>query len=188
MPNYIGKVIMNFGKFGAAETYAFTKTTIALALTSLEAIGAARVPMLCDTVQIVGMEVSDVDIRGDALVSQLTPLTGTFNAGTSTGYNPYKAKMYRLTDPTNVHRSLKYVRFLPEDKFSPQGDEIPDLTWDTALTTLEGTINAQCKIPHKIPGAVVPPFYTFFDISTLIEERMVEKKVGRAFFLPVGRR
>lgn len=188
MSIYFGKIFMRFGDFGATDVHAISDEALAGALVKLETVMAARIAMLCPDVTVQAAIVSNSEVRGDSLLSDVTPSVGTYDHEGVTTYDPTNTNLIRFTGTDFIHRSLRHIKFVPSDQFNVAGVFTQAAPWLAPRLTWMNAVVANTVVPIRIAGAVVPPFYTSVGIGNFVQEGGHHRKIGRPSGLPAGRR
>lgn len=173
----------NYG--GWSEVWYPKGSSLAAALASCESCINDRIALMPAHVGLERLEVSDLTIRGDVVVSGSTPLNGTWT-GTSSMQPPWDALLINLRNVDGLHRGRKFMRGLPANAVS-DGKFSPVSPWPANFLAFQTTFIANMQLVKKTdPGP--PPVYTPYAITTINYDRLVHRPAGRPFGLLVGRR
>lgn len=181
-------VDMPQGPAGWTEVYFFNVAGYSDAATALATLATARKGCLAPDCGINGGTISDTAVKGDSYPSGIAAAVGTYNpGGTMTTYNPDMALRVKFFAGT-AKRASRFVRCIPKDSVSADGNFTPVAGFTTALTTFLDAIESEAQMATRIPGATTPPFYTLNAYTSFTEEELEGRKIGRPFSLRRGRR
>lgn len=185
-----GTLFINGGNFGWSEVYPMNVADYPTAVTNMTTTLTKRLALLVSDLAVVGMRISDSDVKGDSYPTGLTfPQVGTFAvAPADATYNADLAIRAEFVGAL-TQRSQRWIRGLPKSQVSNVGAYAPTGPFTTALTSYLAQVLSTCAAAHRIPGAVTAPFYTFTNYSgyTLVGN-LLSRKLGRPFGLSRGRR
>lgn len=184
-----GRMMFNCRNFGISEDYAMLNATMPGALSDLESLATSRLDLMCSDVTLFGMSVSDANVRGDSLISELAGGKGTWGttAPIIATYQGEEGALVRCTSADYVHRSLRILRLIPSDQFDSGGGLVMIPSFKTAFDDYLALMKTSTMIPaHIANNAPVPPYFTA--VAYIKFERQSRRKVGRPFGLEAGRR
>lgn len=174
--------------FGYSQTLFVTEPDYTSALLRAESMLPFYRDLMDPSFSITNLIVSnDLPTTRDSVVSGAAfPLIGTAIPGV---YNPQSnvALLVRL-DASPFLQGRKFMHGVPTEHY-PRGDVFaPDIIYQNALNRwFQQLKDLHFEIRHlQAPGTRSP--YTYFPINSFKAERMVTRRVGRPFDLPVGRR
>jgi hypothetical protein len=170
---------------GWSEVYPMEVSDYATADSQLNSIITARLPTLPITCAIVGALISDSDVKGDSY-----PSTGTYptNGGVTGAAGPTTFVLRWKFFAGTLKRATRFVRLIPSSEIASGGGYLPTLGFGISIQNWATLVTGFCSCATRIHGAVTPPFYTFTAYTADRFIRAETKKIGRPFFLPVGRR
>lgn len=188
--NAFGTLFFNFSATGGSEVYPMVVADYAAALVKLNQIIVNRLATLVSDVELLYARISDSDVKGDSYPTGISfPQPGTFAvAPADNTYNDALALRVQFNAAV-TQRGQRWIRFLPKSQVSNVGVYTPTGPFTAALATHLDYVKNNCSAAHRIPGAIVPPFYTFTPYTGYtITGDLTGRKIGRPFGERRGRR
>jgi hypothetical protein len=189
--NAFGKLLFNLPgsssiqAAGWSEVYPIQGSSYSFVDSVLSTIWSARKATLPGAVTLIGVFISDTDVKGDSYPSSISvPDSGSYLAG---GVGLYEYAVRFKVFGGTLKRSSRFLRAIPVDQIAVNGAFNPSGTWATDLSTYLSAVSGNCCIATRIHGAVAPPFYLFTHITAINSVRAEPKKIGRPFFQRRGR-
>lgn len=188
MSVFQGVAGFNCAGTGWSEVYYLSFTDYTTAMTALQSIITARMALSFSDVTCYFVRVSDVTIRGDALIALPTTPAGTRPTGTGGAtMDTSLCLACRQDTADNLTRVRHYVRGL----YSLDVTMAPTPLWTpvagtiTALTNYQNAVVTNCVA--WVNRTAKPPVTKSFSTSTH-KSYLSIRKAGRPFGLQVGRR
>jgi hypothetical protein len=185
---FVGQVFCQCQGFGWTETYYPNGVAYDDAFLAMENINKARAPLSLVDVKFIGIRVSDMTVRGDALSGGAAYPAGTYTYVGAKTVCPDIGVVVLTTSVTRTRRSARYLRGLPDTILTtaPLGFDYAgaDPAWQTAMQAYLAAVQEQSQMVVRHPG----PIFETFVIGNVQPEDATIRKAGRPFDLPVGRR
>lgn len=186
MPRFVAIAFYRKGDAGWSEVYPINGSSYTGVFTLLDQLNTLRLNMAAPDVQAVGNRISDTDILRDSYSQAFTTPLGTITTAPGTSGDADDTRRIKFFAGP-LQRTIRQLHALP-GVFFANGIFVPPGSWTTALNAWIASVVLNVSISHKIPGAVVPPFYTYSSITSGSDQGNSNRKVGRPFSLPRGRR
>lgn len=187
MPRFMCKLFNRYKDGGWSEVYPITATDYASCNTTFAALASLRYACFAPDVSLIGGVISDTDVKGDSVQLSTGITVGTWAGADTTSFDPNWALRILFTAGVSK-RSSRFIHALPNAQVGAIGTYTPTGPFTSALSAFGAGMTGGVSIATKIPGATTPPFYTFTPLTNYTIKTMHEKKVGRFFGQPRGRR
>lgn len=186
MPRFFGIVFYQQGRGGWSEVYPINAASYSAAFTLLDQANTLRLGLACADVFVAGNRISDTDVLRDSFVGTLTTNQGQFSLAPNTS-GPADETYRTLVQAGQLKRGTRHLHALPAGLFV-NGTFTPSPSWTTQYNGWAANLVTNISLATKIRGAMAPPFYTFSPITATANRGNGDRKVGRPFGLPRGRR
>lgn len=189
MPRYFGIVFYERASgvgtqpAGWSEVYPLNSSGYVSAFSALDNLNTLRLAMATADVTALASRVSDSDILRDSYVAALTTQTGTFTGAVSG--DPDDTRRVKFL-ASQLKRTVRHIHALPGPLFT-NGIFIPSGAWTAAETAWANAVVTNVSIATNLHAAN-PPHYTFTSITGFLDYGNGNRKVGRPFGQPRGRR
>lgn len=187
MARFLCKVFWRWADSGWSEVYPISATDYTTCDGTFKAIISDRAAILAPDVTLLAAVISDTDIKGDSFLSTTTTTVGTWAGADTTSFNPNWA-LRTLWNAGALKRGSRFIHALPNAQVSAVGAFAPTGPFTTAIAAWETAMLGGVSMATRIKGATTAPFYTFTGLTAVANKNMEERKVGRPFGLPRGRR
>jgi len=173
---------------GWSETWALVGIDYAAAAANLDMINTARLSFAPTKVQVIEGRISDSSVRGDSKLVNLTTAEGQWGTPLTDGPLPPDNTILFRFEAGALKRAMRQFHGVPTSQFS-LGVYVPSGPYLTTLASFASTVVPLANIATKIkPTPLAPPFYTFSPYTVGFQRGIANKRVGRPFDLPRGRR
>ena len=172
---------------GWSESFYSVDADLDTIRTNLESLVPLLMAMRPPSVSATWARVSDVTVKGDALIAGLTyPVAGTYVMGSDvTQVEPGAGLLVQLFSSA-VAKGRWFLRGLPSEVMDGR-DYTPGAAFSTAFDAVSGfLVGGTWVIRTKNPSP--PPDFNYPVIMNMAVIRGTTRRVGRPFGLPRGRR
>lgn len=177
---------------GWSESWYFTQpTTHEDVIERIDSINTTRVNLLpVDVSFCILLRADNIDTPRDSLISDPTDGVGTYvlDAGPPPESLPSEYEGLKIRCLNNLYVPVvRFLRMFPRLGYAEDGTyqdigDVATLFHDYTAAV----VGAQACFKHVVPGA--PPTVTYPNVDGLEGYEIMEKKIGRPFDSPVGRR
>ena len=189
MAQYRGTVFFTWTDFGWTESYYLIGSAPGSAGTNLVNIVNARMALSRSDVIATRAVISDVAIRGDAILQAGFPIVGT-NADLGTTQIPDVCLLVKWKVGV-YNRNKTFLRGYPLLE-GPAGAYSPSIGYPAAVTTYFNAVMANAVMKEPTGLNPTPPPKLLYVYATVlggvIDTLVHRRKTGRPFGLPRGRR
>lgn len=172
---------------GWSEKWWVAASTAEAAKDKLVLIRDARLGILSTETDMEYTRISKPDVRGDAFVNMVTPLTGNYPDAIpdddSAPVHPSTALITRFETSEGKH-STHYIRGLTDDLFTLDGFT-PPAGWNTLWDAFVDAVTLNAVMLVRSDGD--PNVLEQKSIARVVQVRTTSRKVGRPFGLSRGR-
>jgi len=190
LPEFQGRGTLFFSnnQSGWSESYFFNSLSYADCATALISIANARLDFLHTSISINHAYVSNIVVRGDAIL-----VPAALGDGTFVDTDGYVGLDYALLATFSVgvfSRNRTFLRGLPIGQ-QTDGFYTPTTPFSTAVTAWVAQVLESCVFRQRVPNPDTPPPPTVIQYNPpsrcTLSPQLARRKTGRPFGLPRGR-